>query len=124
MLTILLATPAAADNILTNRGFDPTKINSDLLIKFKLGITDTFQSDMIARIRQTVPMIYRNKVNHESISIASKFDDFAFIPSSDVQIQEELISYLKGRTPRKINTVNDDVMNKLIIDAILQAQNN
>ena len=121
---------------LVDRGFDPYAINGDLLSRFKLGVTDTVQADMIARIRQTVPLIDRFETDadlqEQDLVAEAAFEvgpaDSSLTSSSE--LQEELLAHLKGRPPVRTDpnslqansTATKDPINQLVVNAILRAQ--
>ena len=121
---------------LVDRGFDPFAINGDLLSRFKLGVTDTVQADMIARIRQTVPLIDRFETDadlqDQDLAAVAAFEvgseDSNLTSSSE--IQEELLAHLKGQPPLRTDpnslqansTATNDLLNQLVVNAILRAQ--
>ena len=43
--------------VFVDRGFDPRNINNEVLVRFQVGLLDTAQTDMIARIRQAAVTI-------------------------------------------------------------------
>ena len=43
--------------VLVDRGFDPRNLNNEVLVRFQVGLLDTAQTDMIARIRQAAVTI-------------------------------------------------------------------
>ena len=97
--------PETAENqirVLVDRGFDPYNLENDVLERYRLGLQDTTQADVIARIRQTVVIIDSfddsdlSEATDEATDVAelAPEEGFQFSTSTSAAIENELIAIL------------------------------
>ena len=92
--------------VFVDRGFDPNNVNNEVLERFQVGLLDTAQTDMIARIRQAAVTIdgfdaFRPPVQPEpdsTVAEATPEHRPAISGSSTVDVREGLTAILTGET--------------------------
>lgn len=102
------ATEANPDpaRVFVDRGFDPDNVNNEVLERFQVGLLDTAQTDMIARIRQAAVTIdgfdaFRPRPQPEpdaTVAEATPENRPGISGSSTVDVREGLTAILTGNT--------------------------
>lgn len=92
--------------VFVDRGFDPNNVNNEVLERFQVGLLDTAQTDMIARIRQAAVTIdgfdaFKPQTQPEpdsAVAEAAPEDRPGISGPSTIDVREGLTAILTGNT--------------------------
>ena len=117
--------------VFVDRGFDPNNVNNDVLVRFQVGLLDTVQTDMIARIRQAAVTIdgfdaFRPPAQPEpetAVAEAPPENRPGISDSSTVDVREGLTAILTGNTDPEPEAPTETPETDRLVDSIAEDRN-